>query len=72
MKRILVLLLFSIAIATALFYVNSDVVQSDFQGKIGEIAVVTIAVFIILCLFYYVNRYILRKVRGTEKKKPSV
>ena len=72
MKRILILLLLSIAVATALFYVNSDVVQSDLQGKIGEITVITIPVFIIISLIYYVNRAIIKKVKsGAVKKKPS-
>jgi RsiW-degrading membrane proteinase PrsW (M82 family) len=72
MKRIFILLILSVAVATALFYVNSNVIQSDLQDKLSEIGVITIPVFIVLSLFYYVNRAIIKKVRGTGKKKPSV
>lgn len=72
MKRIIVLLILSAGIATALSYVNSNVIESDLQDKIAEIGVITIPVFIIVSLFYYINRAIIKKVRETGKKKPSV
>lgn len=70
MKRILILLILSIGIATGLFFINSNVIQTTLQDKLAEIGVITIPVFIILSLLYYVNRAILKKVKG--KKKPSV
>ena len=72
MKRILILLMLSIGIATALFFINSNVIQTDLQDKLAEIGVITIPVFIILSMLYYINRTIIRKVKGAVKKKPSV
>jgi hypothetical protein len=72
MKKIVVLLILSIGIATALFLVNSNVIQTDLKDKLAEIGVITIPVFIVLSLFYFINRAIIRKVKGAGKKKPSV
>lgn len=72
MKKISVLFVVSVAIATALFYVNSNVIQTDLQDKLAEIGVITIPVFILISLFYYINRAIIRKIKGGKKKKPSV
>lgn len=71
MKKIFVLLILSLAISTAIFFINSSVIESDWSDKASEIGVLTIPVFIVIALFYYINRAIIKKVKG-EKKKPSV
>jgi hypothetical protein len=71
MKRLLVLLLLSVAISVALFFINSSVIESTWADKISEIGVLTIPIFILVCLLYYINRAMVRKVRGIAKKKPS-
>lgn len=71
MKRLFTLLLLSVAISAALFFINSSVIENSWADKISEIAVLTIPIFIVVCLLYYINGAIVKKVRGVAKKKPS-
>lgn len=70
MKKILLLLLLSLAIATAIFFTN-NIIVSQWQDAIPEIAVTAVPVFFVIALLYYVNRAIFRKMRSLKKKKPS-
>jgi hypothetical protein len=70
MKKILLLLLLSLAVATGIFFTN-NIIVSQWQDAVPEIAVTAIPVFIVIALLYYINRAIFRKVRGLKKKKPS-
>ena len=69
MKKILVLLLISLALSTGIFFIN-NVIVSGWDGMLSEIAIMAIPVFIIIALLYYANRAIIRKVRSI-RKKPS-
>jgi|GEM_PF-1777963 len=69
--KLFLLILLSFAIATALFFVNSDVIVSSWKDNIGEIAFVAVPVFIVLALLYYVNKALVKTVKGLKKKKPS-
>jgi len=71
MKRLLLLLMLSIVIAAGLFFVNSSVIESTTVDKVSEIGVLTIPVFIVVCLFYYINRALIRKAKTLGKRKPS-
>jgi len=70
MKKILLLLLLSVGISTVIFFVN-NVIETTWDSAAGEILVFSIPIFIIIALFYYVNRTLLRKIKGAGKKKPS-
>ena len=70
MKKILLLLLLSLAVATGIFFTN-NIIVSQWQDAVPEIAVTAIPVFIVIALLYYINRAIFRKVRDLKKKKPS-
>ena len=70
MKKIFLLLLLSVLIATALFYTNNVIVYTA-SDMLFEIAFIAVPVFILLSLLYLVNRALIRKVKGLRKKKPS-
>jgi hypothetical protein len=70
-KRLFLLLIASVIIAIALFFVNSDVIITSWAGKISEVVFLTIPVFIILSILYFVNRALVKTVKGIKKKKPS-
>lgn len=70
--KLIILIVLSLAIATGLFFVNSEVIISSWQDNIAEIAFLALPVFIVLALLYFVNRALVRTVKGLRKKKPSV
>lgn len=71
LKKLLVMALVSVVIATGLFFVNSTVIKNSFADKVLEILVLAIPVFIVLALLLYVNRALVKSVRGIKNKKPS-
>lgn len=71
LKKLLVMALVSVVIATGLFFVNSTVIKNSFADKVLEILVLAIPVFIVLALLQYVNRALVKSVRGIKNKKPS-
>lgn len=71
LKRFFKLIVLSVIIAIGLFFINSDVIVTTWVDKIFEIVLLTIPVFIILCLLYFANRALVKTVKGIKKKKPS-
>ena len=69
--KLILLILLSFAAATGLFFINSSMIVSSWQDNIAEIAFLAIPVFIVLALLYFVNRALVRTVKGLRKKKPS-
>ena len=69
--KLIILILLSLAIAIGLFFVNNEVIVSSWQDNLAEIAFLAIPVFIVLALLYFVNRALIRTVKGLRKKKPS-
>lgn len=70
--KLIILIVLSLAIATGLFFVNSEVIVSSWQDNIAEVAFMAVPVFIVLALLYCVNRALVRTVKGLRKKKPPV
>lgn len=71
-RRLLVLVVLSLIIATGLFFINSNViVKSSLLDKIGEIIFLAVPVFIVIAILYYVNKALVRSVKGLKNKKPS-
>lgn len=70
MKKLLLLLLLSLAIATGIFFIN-NVIVSKHQDAVLEIGFTTIPVFIVVALLYYINRAVFRRLKTLKKKKPS-
>lgn len=70
-RKIFVLALVSILIATGLFFINSSVVKTSFGDKVGEIVFLSVPVFIVLLILYFVNRALVKSVKGIKNKKPS-
>jgi hypothetical protein len=72
LRRLLILFILSLIIATGLFFINSNViVKNSFADKIGEIIFLAVPVFIIITILYYVNKALVRSVKGLKNKKPS-
>ena len=69
--KLIVIVILSFAIATGLFFVNSDVIVSSWQDNIAEITFLALPVFIVVALLYFVNRALVKTVKGLRKKKPS-
>jgi len=69
-KRLFVLFIISLAIALIYYFTSDDVVVSSWSTKIGEIVFVTIPVFILISLLYFVNRAVVKSVKGIAKKSP--
>jgi len=63
--------LVSVVIATSIFFINSTVIKNSFADKVLEILVLAIPVFIVLALLLYVNKALVKSVRGIKNKKPS-
>jgi len=70
-RKLLGLLLISVMIAIGLFFINSNVIVSTFSQKISEILFLTLPVFIVLAILFYVNRALVRTVKSVRNKKPS-
>ena len=68
MKRLLILVVLSLAVSTGIFYINSNIIKSSWTDTVSEIGILAIPVFIVLSILYYANRAIIKKVRGTIKK----
>lgn len=71
LRRFLVMGLLSLIIATGLFFINSTVIVNGFVDKVAEIFFTAIPVFIIIAILYYVNRALVKSVKGIKNKKPS-
>lgn len=71
LRRFLVMGLLSLIIATGLFFINSTVIVTDFVDKVAEIFFTAIPVFIIIAILYYVNRALVKSLKGIKNKKPS-
>ncbi|ALM49738.1 hypothetical protein AMR72_12980 [Flavobacterium psychrophilum] len=71
LKKLLVMALVSVVIATGIFFINSTVIKNSFADKVLEILVLAIPVFIVLALLLYVNKALVKSVRGIKNKKPS-
>jgi len=69
-KRLFVLFIISLAIALIYYFTADDVVVSSWSTKVGEIVAITVPVFILISLLYFVNRAVVRSVRGITKKSP--
>ena len=72
MKRVVVLLVLSLAISTAAFFINSDVIEYTLTEKLVQIAVLAIPIFIIVSLLYFINKAVVKKAKSIKTKKPSV
>jgi hypothetical protein len=70
-KRLLLLLVLSLIIATGLFFVNSNVIITSFSNKVAEIVFLAIPVFIIVLIMYLVNKALVKSVKSIKNKKPS-
>ena len=70
-RRLILLLLISLVIASVLFFVNKDIIATTLTDKIFEVLVITIPVFIVVSLLYFINRAIIRSVKNIKTKKPS-
>ncbi|TRW22084.1 hypothetical protein FMM05_19240 [Flavobacterium zepuense] len=69
-KRLFVLFIISLAIALVYYFTADDVVVSSWSTKVGEVIAVTVPVFILISLLYFVNRAMVRSVKGMAKKSP--
>ena len=63
MKRILLLLILSLAIAAVVSFVNDSVIESTPADKVSEVGVLAIPIFIVVCLLYYINKSLIKKIR---------
>ncbi|WP_317501359.1 hypothetical protein [Flavobacterium sp. DG1-102-2] len=70
-RKLLGLLVVSVMIAIGLFFINSSVIVSSFSDKVSEILFLTLPVFIVLAILFYVNRALVRTVKSVRNKKPS-
>jgi len=72
MKKLVLLFLASLLIATVIFYYNSNVIINGWGDKFFEVLFITLPVFILLSLAYYINRALVRSVKNLKNKKPSI
>jgi len=70
-RKLLGLLVVSVMIAIGLFFINSSVIISSFSDKVSEVLFLTLPVFIVLAILFYVNRALVRTVKSVRNKKPS-
>ena len=70
-RKLLGLLVISVIIAIGLFFINSTVIVNSFSDKVAEILFLTLPVFIVLAILFYVNRALVRTVKSVRNKKPS-
>lgn len=67
MKKLLILIVVSLAISTAIFFINSTVIKSTWSDILIEILVLAIPVFIVVALLFYANRAIVRRINSMRK-----
>lgn len=67
MKKLLILIVVSLAISTAIFFINSTVIKSTWSDILIEILVMAIPVFIVVALLFYANRAIIRRINSMRK-----
>lgn len=71
LKRFLIIGVISLMIATGMFFINSNVIVTSFGDKVAEIFFTAVPVFMIIAILYYVNRALVKTVKGIKNKKPS-
>ncbi len=72
LRRLIVIYLLSLAIAIGFFFINNTkLIASGTKEKVFEILFISIPVFIIVTLLYFINRAVVKAVRGIKIKKPS-
>lgn len=69
MKKLFVLILISLTIATCIFYINSNVIVSTWYGKLFEITIIALPVFILIALLYYFNNAMVKTITRLRNKK---
>lgn len=69
--RLFFLTILSVGIAAAFFFINHKVIVASTEDKIYEVLVTAIPVFIVVSLLYFINRAIVKTVKGLKTKKPS-
>ena len=72
LRTIFLLYVVSVAIAIGLSFINDDAVVYTTEVKIYEIIFLSLLVFLVLLMFYFVNKMVGKALRMAQNKKPSV
>ena len=67
MKKILLLVLLSLVLSTAIFFVNSAVIRYTLWEKLSEIVVLAVPIFIFMLVLSFTTKAALKVL---NKKKP--
>jgi hypothetical protein len=67
MKRIFLLMMLSLALSTAIFFVNSAVIRNTLWEKLSEIVVLAVPIFIFMLVLSFTTKAALKVL---SKKKP--
>lgn len=69
LRLIFILAIFSIGIAGIFYSTNELVIKSTWYGKLTEIIVMAVPIFLILLFIYFIGKTIIKTTR--RNKKPS-
>ncbi|WP_159799605.1 hypothetical protein [Flavobacterium sp. MK4S-17] len=72
-KRLFVIYILSLIIASAVLFINRDIVVSGWDDKLFEVAFLSLPVFVVLLLLYTISKILLKTSRAIQNKnkRPS-
>jgi uncharacterized membrane protein len=71
LRLIFILAIFSIGIAGIFYSTNELVIKSTWYGKLTEIIVMAVPIFLILLFIYFIGKTIIKTTGRRNNKKPS-
>ena len=69
-RRLVLLYMIALLISSSLFFINSDVVVSNWHTRVYEVITVSIPVFLVILLLYAIIKAISKGARAVKKQKP--
>lgn len=70
-KRLTLLYILAFIISCSLFFINYDVVASSWQVKVFEVLTISLLLFVVFSLIYFIIQLIIKLIKAAKIKKPS-
>jgi uncharacterized membrane protein len=71
LRLVLILAIFSMGIAAIFYSTNELVIKSTWYGKLTEITIMAVPIFLVLLFIYFIGKTIGKTAGRLSKKKPS-
>ena len=70
-RRFVLLYIIALLLSSSLFFINSNVVVSNWHTRTYEVLTVSVPVFFIVLLIYTIVRAVTKTAKAVKNKKPS-